>query len=368
MNSTTKKLAVLITGARAPIALELARSFGAAGHRVIVADCQRLTVARWSRFVDKYILLPSPARQTMDFVSELRRVIIAEKIDHLIPTCEEAFYISRHKDKLSCFVWAAPFALMNQLHSKWAFIQMAKPFFAVPQTKLATDFQDWGNCHMFVFKKIYSRFGLGVIIGGTEQDCEIVRAAPEDWIAQELITGKEVCVYSVWQEGVLKAFSCYHPVYRYGKGAGILFEPVENEQVLNSVKNFGAAYGYTGQLSFDIIIKEGVPYVIECNPRGTSGAHLLSGRLNEAFFCTGFTLMNTDKEYCIRYAMLMRHPLKTMIKRVRKAKDVIFTGDDLAPAFLQALSILEILYIKLSRNQTLLQATTGDIEWNGSNS
>ena len=40
---------VLITGARAPAALELARSFAAAGLEVHMADCSRARIARRSK-------------------------------------------------------------------------------------------------------------------------------------------------------------------------------------------------------------------------------------------------------------------------------------------------------------------------------
>jgi short-subunit dehydrogenase involved in D-alanine esterification of teichoic acids len=49
---------ILITGVRAPIALETSRSFAQFGHQVIVADSQYLTIARWSNTVRKYYKLP----------------------------------------------------------------------------------------------------------------------------------------------------------------------------------------------------------------------------------------------------------------------------------------------------------------------
>jgi hypothetical protein len=359
------KYTILITGARAPIALELARSMAAAGHKVIMGDCQRFTVARWTNTIAKYVLFPSPGLATKAFVAALQQTIETEHVDHLIPTCEEAFYISRYKESFSCKVWTAPFGLMNELHNKWTFIQMAKSYFTIPQTREASVFNDWDNCDQYVFKKKYSRFGTSVIIGGCEQECAEVKACLHDWIVQEKIQGTEVCVYSVWDEGKLKAFACYHPLYRYGKGAGIFFEPVKNEKIRNSVKAIGAAICYHGQLSFDIIIKDEIPYVLECNPRGTSGAHLLNRSLAAAFFESGTVPENLNGDYCIAYAMLLKHPLRYFRKRERRAKDVICSPTDLAPFFLQALSILEILYLKITRNQTLLQATTGDIEWNG---
>lgn len=337
----------------------------AAGHRVIMADCQRFTVARWSNSVVKYVTLPSPALETAAFIKALEQLVHLERVDHLVPTCEEAFYISRYKDQFNCYVWTAPFELMNRLHNKASFITMAEGYFPIPKTIEVAEFNNWENAIDFVFKKKYSRFGTSVIMDADREKLQRVRSQAREWIAQEKITGREVCVYSVWHEGKMHGFACYHPLYRFGKGAGIFFEPVKNEDIFNCVKRFGESCDYTGQLSFDIIIREQVPYVIECNPRGTSGAHLLNSRLNDAFFGDQLVMANNHEEFSIRYAMLLRHPAKLLEKRVRRAKDVIFAGDDLKPYFLQVLSIFEILYLKLSRNQTLLEATTGDIEWNG---
>lgn len=355
----------MITGARAPIALELSRSLAADGHRVIMADCLKFTVSRWSNSVAKYYTLPAPAVAPQDFLLALQHIIENEKVDHLIPICEEAFYISRYKKQINCKVWAAPFELMDELHNKATFIDLARPFFAVPHTIEASSFNDWSNTEKYVFKKKYSRFGTSVILNGDTARCRAAMQHPQDWIVQERILGREVCVYSVWDEGQMKAFACYHPLYRYGKGAGIFFEPQHIEGLQQRVMDFGLSCRYHGQLSLDIIIREDIQYVLECNPRGTSGAHLLNRNLGRAFVDDSLLLPSSNLAYCIGYAMLLKHPLSYFNKNVRQARDVIFSVTDLMPFLAQVLSVLEITRIALIKRIPWLLATTQDIEWNG---
>ena len=59
------------------------------------------------------------------------------------------------------------------------------------------------------------------------------------------------------------------------------------------VETFVAREGYTGQIAFDFIETEaGVMYALECNPRATSGVHLLAAHpeFAAAFFTPPPTL------------------------------------------------------------------------------
>ncbi len=98
----TIKQTVLITGARAPIALELARSFNEAGHIVIMADCLHLTIARWSNTIHKYFSIASPRYENSKFVSDIQKIIQTENVTHFIPTCEETIFVSEHIDIFNC--------------------------------------------------------------------------------------------------------------------------------------------------------------------------------------------------------------------------------------------------------------------------
>ncbi len=363
---------ILILGARAPIALEMARSFGQQGHRVILADSLRFTLARWSKYVAAYHHLPPPAYAFEQFQQRLQQIIVEEKIDHCLPTCEEAFFVAMVKGTLPCQVWTSDIALMHQLHRKDTFITMAEGFFETPKTINAADFDDFDNTASYVFKPIYSRFANFTLIRPTATQIKQI-AAPSAWVCQRFISGKEVCVYSIWNQGMLKGICVYHPKYRVGKGSGIYFEPVFNESIINSVKHFGETIGYHGQLSFDFIIQpNGIPVVLECNPRGISGAHLIGNGLADCFLGDSpyfpkdlnfGKVQNRSK--AVKFAFLITQPHRMLQRDFYRAQDVIFNINDPLPLFLQPLSLVELLKIKFLQKKTLLQASTQDIEWNG---
>lgn len=357
---------ILITGARAPIALEMARSFAHHGHTVIMADSCHLTIARWSNTVTKYYLLPSARYKTDDYINALNDIIKRENVSHLIPTCEEVFYVSLHKDKLNCTVWTSEIELMNQLHNKLIFTQFAHDYFPIPETQLVKDFSDWANTTAYVFKPVYSRFATGTIIGKKLSETDFTETEKANWIAQKRIKGHEICIYSIWDNGVLKGYTAYHPLYRVGKGSGIFFEPVTHHKTFELVQQFGQEIKYTGQLCFDVIIDEhDVPYFIECNPRGTSGAHLINEEIALCYLEDYSVVIYNEQEYAIKYAMAILHPFSYFTKRVRASRDVIYNSKDKKPFFLQFLSLFEITYIKFSKQLSWLEATTGDTEWNG---
>ncbi|WP_083921263.1 ATP-grasp domain-containing protein [Cytophaga aurantiaca] len=356
---------ILILGARAPIALEMARSFSAFGCRVIMADSLKWTLARWSNSVEKYYRLSAPNTKLTKYILELKQIISKEQVTHLIPTCEEAFYISMYKNEFACTVWTANFNLMNQLHNKHDFIKLASTYFSVPKTISVDTFSDWANSKDYVFKPIYSRFATSVIINKNQEYCKRTIPQPDKWIAQERIHGKEICVYTVWNDGVLKAFAAYHPLMRIGKGSSIYFEPYFDEHLFEQIQTFGTAINYTGQLCFDFIVNENGAFVLECNPRGTSGAHLLHQKLAPAFLTNDSFILTSAKTFSIKAAILLTQPLSLFTKKFHRSSDVIIQYNDILPGLLQPLSLLEITYIKFKYNKTWLGATTGDIEWDG---
>ncbi len=354
---------LLLLGARAPITLELARSFYNYGYKVVLADSLKFPIGRWSNKVFKYEILPNAREDTLKYYEAITRLVEKYSIEHIIPSCEEAFYIAKNKSNWNCKVWTSEIKLMDLLHNKETFALNFNTQLPIPKTTSLEKFSKWSKSNQYVFKPKYSRFGNKIIINShitseTIQD-------PKNWIAQTKVCGKEVCVYSIWDDGKLKGYTCYEPLYRAGKGSGIFFKRIENEDIKEQVKCFGEAYKYTGQLSFDVIISKDNNWFIECNPRGTSGAHLLNKNLANCFFDSDEKTFIDKSDYMLAIVMFFTHPFKFFLKKVRRAKDVIFRIDDPLPALLQGLSFIEILFIKLSKGISLLEATTFDLEWNG---
>jgi len=71
---------VLISGGKMTKALQLARSFHAAGHRVVLAESAkyRLTGHRFSRAVDRFYALPRP--ESPDYAGTLEAIVRAEAV------------------------------------------------------------------------------------------------------------------------------------------------------------------------------------------------------------------------------------------------------------------------------------------------
>lgn len=356
---------ILLTGARAPVTLELCRAFAWQGHRVFLADVTLFPIARWSACAEAYFRIPAPVQQFDLFVKSLKKLITQHDIDHLIPTCEEAFYVSKIKDQLPCRVWTSGFELMLNLHHKQRFLDLAKRFFQVPRTYSCLDFEHWENAENYVFKPVFSRFGSRVIIGQAEAKCREPRKDPQDWIAQERLFGQEVCVYSVWREGQMGGFAAYLPAQRAGKGASVYFEGFFQQDIFEAIRHFGEHYHFNGQLSFDLMLVGNKIYVLECNPRATSGAHLLEPDLAQCFFSDELIVQRKPKARMIRLAWLLSQGWKVFNHRAIGAEDVIWHWDDIAPAFLQGVSVAELLYLAIRYRRSISAVSTRDIEFNG---
>ncbi len=146
----------------------------------------------------------------------------------------------------------------------------------------------------------------------------------------------------------------------------------------NWVQTFVESFNVTGQMAFDFIQSpEGELYALECNPRATSGAHLLTShpRFVESFFNSEMDCITPDvnASRMLGTAMLVyglpsaiaNGNFRAWLKTFLHSDDVIWDYKDPLPFLLQLRSILA--YANLGRREKIsaLAASTFDIEWNG---
>lgn len=279
----------MITGGRAPCALDLARGFAARGAEVYAAECLEHPLCAASRAVKRSFRVPPPAQEAAGYAAALRDIVRSEQIGLLLPTCEEIFYISEYRDSFGpdCRVLAPPLETLRELHSKWAFIALcARLGFAVPETvrlggeseaKIAGELprRRPGEA-AYILKPEFSRFSAGVSRHGTldEARAEASRAGGS-WVAQAFAGSEMLCTYGVAHEGRLLAHAAYRAP-QTASGASVCFRPEADPSAREWVSRFAERTNFSGQLSFDFIrTDEGLLLPIECNPRATSGVHLL---------------------------------------------------------------------------------------------
>lgn len=276
---------ILITGAKMTKALQLARSFNAAGHTVFLVETQKywLSGHRFSNAVEGFYTVPAPKNNPEGFCQGLLEIVKREKIDVFVPVTSpvESYYCSLAKPLLSsvCEVIHFDADITKMLDNKYTFIEKAKEFgLSVPKSFLITkpedvlnfDFESDGS--QYILKSIpydsVHRLDLTRLPMSSYSEMEqFVKALPisekKPWIMQEFIRGKEYCTHSTVRKGEIRLHCCSE-----SSPFQVNYEQVDNPEILEWVKGFVKPLNLTGQVSFDFIqAPDGKVYPLECNPR-----------------------------------------------------------------------------------------------------
>ena len=377
---------LLLTGGRAAAALELARLFHAAGWRVVVAESLAWNPSRFSRAVSRCYLTPWPTRDPDGYIDALLHIIRRERIDLLVPTCEEIFYVARGRDRLApyCTVFTEDLETLRRLHSKWLFVQTAKRHgLPTPPTTLLSSPHDvrhaLASSRELVVKPVYSRFAARTLIRPMPTDADRIDADERrPWVAQEYVCGRQVCTYSVAHRGLLTIHCAYAAEFTFGLGAAIVHATLNHPASRAWVEAFVRAERFTGQIAFDFIeTADGALYAIECNPRATSGVHLFAGEagFSRAFLGEAQGVLQPRRGRTSIYGVLLAaHALRSVrswgqLRRwadpFLRGREVFFRTDDPLPFLGQFAAFAALGRRARQHGVSLVDAATLDIEGNG---
>jgi len=379
-----RAVTVLVTGARAPVALHLARLLHGAGLRVIMADTPARPIAAASVACVSYHRLPPPRFAPQAYAQALQSLVRAEDVQLVIPTCEEVFYLGQiWRDRAMPARLLAPgMDLLTQVHDKHAFIRLAQDLgLAVPETILLESAHDVGTVRgragELVFKPVWSRFASHVLLRPSPAALDAISpSAAAPWVAQRFVAGDEISAYALAHDGKLKALALYRSRYRAGKGAGIWFERVEDAAARHFVEAFVDGTGWTGQVSFDLMREDdGTVLPLECNPRAVSGLHFFRDPEPFAAALLDGAQVKPDlnRPQMVRLAMWI-YGLPSAVRsggigRFRRAMqdadELLDWPDDPEPKRAQWQALAEIAGTALRQRISLQAASTRDIEWNG---
>lgn len=371
---------VLITGARAPAAVDIARDFRAAGLEVHMADSVACRMARASRDVTAVHSYPSPVRRPGPFRQAVVELSERLKPVLIVPTCEETFHLAESPPGSALF--QPPARTLRRLHDKGAFAALCvSAGLPVPETHAIERAEDVLRFRdppgRWIFKARFSRLGEGTLKEPTARDLK--RVGP-GWIAQRRIIGREVSFYAVAHAGAVTAFAAYGSDWRLPGGACLAFDPVDpamDEALFALAAALAAATRMTGQFGCDVMVDAaGRPWLIECNPRATSGAHLLvgAGRLARAMLAPVDPPARADRRslhllpafatFGLAAAVRERR-LAQWASQIRAGRDVAGRPGDRAPFWGASLDGLAFGRAARRRGTSTAAATTADIEWNG---
>ena len=320
----------LLTGIRAPATLDLARRLARDGTRVIGVDSLRWPLGRSSRAFAAHYRVPSPRFEREAFVEAVLEIAEREGVSLIWPTCEEIFHLAAAHGKISARVplFCEPLAVLDPLHDKLAFARLAGEM--APASWSPEEAPDDPT---LVWKPRYSRFGVSTRIGSRPPD-------PAGWMAQEFVAGEE---FSSWE-------------------AGIRFVLAKSEPAAAFIVSCAAARRLTGSLAFDFIRDAiGRVRVIECNPRLTSGIHVL----DPSVILTGLLREAAPLPPPMVPAQLGLPTWFSNWRVAGQSPDVIAVEGDPGPRWGQFLGFTELAAIAVRHSLSLAAASTRDLEYNG---
>lgn len=385
---------ILLTGARAPATLHLARLLGKAGHTIFVADTFRAHSTGYSNCVVENLVFPSPTHEFAAFRQKIKAFVLQYQIQLIIPTCEEVYYFAMLKEELASQtkVFTSDIQTLKLLHSKHLFIECLKKwqlpfpatFIAAHQKELDLHRQ---NLRQYVLKPEYSRFADKVLIDRDgsllKKDLNIEVHTSKKWVVQSYIEGQHFCSYSIVKKGQILAHTVYPISHRVKQGAALYFKHKDVPEIEVIVSRIAAELNYTGHLAFDFIRSntDGKYYAIECNPRLTSGIHLfedadrLSHLLTQKIVHSSTKPLygNPNSQWMIFFGLLLYalpnlksiREIKNLFLDIKTAKDVVFSWEDLKPFIKQFSSLYYFYHLSKQQHISILEASTYDIEWNG---
>lgn len=370
---------VLVTGARAPIASDIARALAQSGHKVWVADNLSAPISASSPYIQALVHLPAPRHGFRAFTDQLISICAQLSIDAITPTSEEVFWLARATPFLpaSVNVRTSSLPVLAQLHHKGTFAELASRLgFGVPENIIINDLSGiakLGDPSRFVLKPAYSRFATRVLLNPTPRDFSRLHPSPTNpWLAQTRVYGRELCAYNVAHQGRLLLHVGYEPKFRVGVGASVYFAPVSSDLLRTMSARIIEATGFTGQISFDAIETDDGIVALECNPRGTSGVHLAVQQPG----ALAHSLLGLDWVAAPSFAatprmlllpLLLNHPrllFSTQGRRLlRDGQDAMASAG--ISIFAQAKALAEMTWLAIRLGISIPRASTDDIEWNG---
>ncbi len=378
---------VLLTSSRAPVTLDFARRFHDCGDEVYVCDSLRFPCARFSNASRRSTLTVAPADDPIGYANAINSIVDKNKIDLLVPTCEEIFYIAALRKQIQCDVFVDDFENLQTIHNKWKFSQAAgtdsvkvpESFLFSSRMELDTFLAAYG-CSDFVFKPVYSRFASETLVAPDRSTVDQISVSlDKPWIAQRRVLGQEFSTYSIARDGQLLAHCTYRSVFRAGVGSGICFQSVDQPLIVEFTKQFVERFRFTGQIGFDFMIDSSCQFwVLEGNPRTTSGLHLLpndnslvqaiKGNASDGLIEPRDSVWQQVFVAMLFFGLgdaLKKRKIGSYLQQWLTSRDVVFRWSDPLPFLALPLTLGELYWLSLRRRVNLRQATTVDIEYNG---
>lgn len=285
---------VLVTGTSTFFTPRLIQGFVARGVSVTAADDHWWSIGkaipgtRWLR-------TPSLSRDPAGYLAALIRELKTNMYDLLLPTFEESLLLAEFRDEIESLtnLMLPPFEVMWQLHHKPSLYNLccdleipAPPTITRPNPidleqqlsalkfpvvlKLPTCNNSIGREYCDTLPELVERFQ-------TIYAQETRRHADPPFVQQK-IDGEAIYTLMLCHEGRKLGEVIYRPLRTFPENGGTSShrESIQHPRIAELTERLAAATRWSGFIGFDFIVdrNDGVPYLIDANPRANPAVHL----------------------------------------------------------------------------------------------
>lgn len=281
---------ILVTGAGVIYSLPAVRRLGRLGHQLTVASSHLRANGFYSRFAERRWVYPPIAEEPTAFLDSLQKFLTETPHDCCLPLFEETLILAKNRDRFRglCRFPFGDYERLLQFHDKSRFYEFAAGLgLPVPRTLrysgiLPNDF------HFPALLKVPQSSGTRGVVrvnDGSEisqawSEMKARHSVPENILPllQEWVDGEPYCALAYAWEGRPKGILIYRNLGQYPVegGIGVIRESAEHPEIRRMVEQLLVSSGWHGVVGFDFLVtkKNGIPQLIDANPRLTPGVTL----------------------------------------------------------------------------------------------
>ena len=370
----------LLTVGRFPKALTLARALHRHGVRVLVADPLKRQLCSVSRSVSKNYQVAAPNADIRAWERDILEIIDREQVTDLVPVSEEVCHVANLAPKLPAHVrYVGPSApWIAQWHDKLAFVSNAIDRGVTAPSVFTTADPEARALMRQTECVLKPRRGCsGTDISFLPPGSSLPPPSNE-LLVQRKVEGTHLYTISWVEDGQVMTTASYRGSTHSGTVAVGFQSAPTPFSVKQWIEQFVADTGTTGFLSFDFILdRGGIPWGIECNPRASSGIHLIdeawlgAAVMGEASTPASITPAGKRAQWSYStlteaYKHLLRLRVPALLRCLRDllvSRDVVWSWRDPLPFLLMTPLCWEFIWKSIRERMPIGDASQCDIAW-----
>jgi predicted ATP-grasp superfamily ATP-dependent carboligase len=288
---------ILLTEGSGLTSRQVATRLGELGHRVEILSSTRICLARFTKHVRRVHAVPRFGSQPLAWMEAAAKICRDNAIDMLFPTQEQAAVVSALQGALPVRTVVPDFDSLLTVQDKISACKtLGKVGVPQPRTIVLEGEKDIAKIERYpVFlKQPVSTASSGV--RRTQTEAELIEAAQalgvgrQPLIAQEQASGRLAMIQALADEGRLIAFHANARIREGAGGGASVKESLHLPDLAAHVERLVRVLRWRGPISFDAILTDSGPLVIDVNPRlvepmnaWLSGVDLVGAMLDLAF-------------------------------------------------------------------------------------